>query len=129
MLRYEAESSAPPRVVWPLLAEPARWHEWAPHVRGAIRLGAPEVEAGRVGVVRLAGVVPVPARITAKQAGRSWTRRVGAVTLHHEVRRRRGGSIVALEIEANGAVEAGLRATYGPLCALLIRRLARRAAA
>src|SRR5829696_215326 len=56
MLRYEAESSAPPRVVWPLLAEPARWHEWAPHVRGAIRLGAPEVVAGRRGFVRLAGV-------------------------------------------------------------------------
>ena len=73
MLRYAADSSAPPDAVWSLLSEPARWHEWAPHVRGAIGLGSSEVQAGRRGIVRLAGVVPVPARITAKRPGVSWS--------------------------------------------------------
>ena len=41
-------------------------------MRGAWGLGEPEVQAGNWGDARLFGAVPVPARITAKDAGRSW---------------------------------------------------------
>src|SRR4051794_5287226 len=78
---YEAESAAPPRIARALMARPRLWSVWAPHIRGAWGLGAPEIEAGRRGAVRLLGALPVPARIVAKDAGRSWRRRVGPVEL------------------------------------------------
>lgn len=58
-------SSAAPDEVWRLMARPAAWSAWAPHVRGAWGLGDPEVEPGRRGAARLLGAVPVPARIEA----------------------------------------------------------------
>src|SRR4051812_49985612 len=78
MLTYEAHTRAPADRVWPLLAEPDRWSSWAPHLRGAWGLGAGEVRPGAYGAVRLLGVVPIPAHITAKEPGRSWDWRGGA---------------------------------------------------
>lgn len=129
MLTYEATSAAPPDVAWRLMAQPARWREWAPHVRGAWGLGSPEVQVGRRGLVRLLGAPVVPARITRKRAGRMWSWRVGPVELVHRVEPRSGGgSLVATDIDASAALEAGLRVTYGPLVQLLMNRLARRLA-
>ena len=127
MLTYAAVSAGPPAEAWELMARPARWHEWAPHIRGASGLGSPEVVPGNAGVVRLAGVVPVPARIVGKQPGRSWSWVVGPVTLHHRVEPRGRGCEVAVDLEAPAPVEAALRVTYGPLVALLGRNLARKA--
>ena len=121
---HEVHSAAPPERVWELLAQPARWADWAPHVRGASGLGELEVEAGARGTVSLLGVVPVPARITAKEPGRSWTWRVGPVELEHRVRPRGSGSCVAIDLRAPLPV----RLAYGPLVALLVRNLARVAA-
>lgn len=126
MLRYEARSSADPATAWSLIAEPARWHEWSPHVRGAWGLGEPEVRRGSRGAVRLLGVVPVPARVTAVAVGRSWTWSVGVMELDHRVESDgAGGSIVGVDIRAAPAAEAVLRFTYGPVVALLVRNLAR----
>ncbi|MEZ0292817.1 MAG: SRPBCC family protein [Solirubrobacteraceae bacterium] len=44
MLRYERRTRAPADVVWALVARPANWSRWAPHVRGADGPGAPEAE-------------------------------------------------------------------------------------
>ena len=74
MLTYESHSRAPADRVWPLLAEPARWSDWAPHLHGAWGLGSREVRPGARGAVRLLGVVPVPAHITGKEPGRSRAR-------------------------------------------------------
>ena len=128
MLTYSAVSAGRAAEAWDLMARPARWHEWAPHIRGAAGLGAPEVVAGNTGVVRLAGVVPVPARIVDKEPGRSWTWVVGPVRLNHRVEPRGRGCEVAVDLSAPGPVEAALRVTYGPLVALLMRNLARKAA-
>ncbi len=106
------------------MAEPARWSEWAPHVRGGWGLGDPEVIRGARGYARLLGVLPVPARITAKRRGRSWTWRVAGLTLVHRVEPREGGSLVAIDIEAPRVLEPVVRATYGPVVSLLVRRLA-----
>lgn len=126
MLRYEARTTAPPAVAWRLIARPSRWHEWAPHLHGAWGLGEPEVEVGARGAARLLGTVPVPARIVAKTRGRNWVWRVGAVVeMDHRVEPRSdGGCTVAVTMSAPGPVEAALRVTYGPVVALLVRRLA-----
>ncbi len=128
MLSYRAHSAAEPAAAWALLARPARWHEWAPHVRGAWGLGEPEVRVGARGAARLLGVVPVPAVVTAKEEGRSWTWRVGPVDMVHLVDREPGGCSVGLDLHAPGPVEAVLARTYGPVVRLLLVRLARRAA-
>jgi hypothetical protein len=129
VLRYEVRSElADPDVAWALYARPDRWHEWAPHLRGAWGLAGPdgEVEPGRGGAVRLLGAVPVPARITAKRPGRSWSWRVaGLVDMEHQA----GDGVVALELRAPAPLEAVLAATYGPLIELLLRRLSRSATA
>ena len=92
MVQRRAHSAEPRPAAWSLLARPARWHEWAPHVRGAWGLGEPEVRVGARGAARLLGVVPVPATvITAKVDGRSWTWRVGPVDMVHAVRPAAGG--------------------------------------
>ena len=125
MLSFSAFSQADPGVAWALLSEPERWSQWAPHLRGAWGLGRPEVELGATGAARLLGLVPVPAKITAKEPGRSWTCRVGPVTMDHVVRARRGGCEIAVEMHAPAPVEAALRLSYGPLVSVLVRNLAR----
>lgn len=128
MFTCQAESEASAAQAWELLSRPDRWHEWAPHVRGAWGLGEPEVEEGRSGYARLAGVVPVPARITEVVPGRSWTWKVGPARMVHRVEELPPGCLVAVDIEAPLPLEAALRAFYGPLVGLLLARLAANAA-
>ena len=84
MRTFTADSKASPGAVWALLARPDAWSAWAPHVRGAWGLGSPEVREGAFGFARLLGVIPVPAKITAKDKT-SWTWRVGPIELVHRV--------------------------------------------
>ncbi len=123
-LVYRAYSDADPAAAWALLARPDRWHEWAPHIRGARGLGEPEVRAGARGVVLLLGAVPVPARIL-ERGVRSWRWRVAGAELEHRVEARGAGCEVVIAIEAPAPAEAALRLTYGPLVALLVRNLVR----
>ena len=129
MLCYQERSAAPAEMVWPLLAEPAQWSRWAPHIRGARGLGHPEVQPSRRGFVMLGGAAPVLVRITAKSPGRSWDWQVGLVNMSHQVTPLKTGSELRIEINAPRVIEAGLRITYGPLVQLLLRNCARVAAA
>ena len=87
---------------------------------------APRVPAGARGSVPLGGVIPVPARITAKRDGRLWTWRVGPVTLRHRVDPAPGDQADAtIELIAPALLKPALRLTYGPAIALLLRNLAR----
>ncbi len=121
---YSADSAAPVAEAWSLIAEPARWPEWSPHVRGAWGLGSPEVEQGRTGAARLLWTVPVPARITEKVDGSSWTWRVGPMTLVHAVLPLPDGCRISTSIAAPGPLEGVLAATYGPVVQALMKRLA-----
>jgi len=124
MLRYERRTHAPAAVVWDLIARPDRWASWAPHLRGADGLGEPEVALGAHGDVKLLGLIPVPARITAKRRGSLWSWQVGPLTVRHRVSAvAGGGSLVAMELES--PLELALRVTYGPVVALLLRNLVR----
>jgi hypothetical protein len=124
MRTFTAHSAARPAAVWALLARPDEWDAWAPHIRGAWGLGSPEVREGAFGFARLLGVIPVPAKITAKSEG-SWAWRVGPMTLVHRVEPRAKGSTVAIDLHAPGPLEPALAATYGPVIQLMLNRLAR----
>lgn len=126
---YAHDSTGTPAEAWSLMAEPRRWAEWAPHVRGAVGLGEPEVREGSLGAAKLLGVVPVPARIIGKEPGRSWTWRVGPMVLVHAVHPTPVGCRVSVTLQAPGPLEGLLAATYGPVVDLMVRNLARRAAA
>jgi len=80
---YERASRARPSAAWRLMARPALWKRWAPHVRGARGLGDTEVTPGSGAVI--VGVVPVPVTVTRKEPGRLWAWRVGAVEIVHRV--------------------------------------------
>lgn len=122
---FSADSDASVDVAWALVSRPSRWPEWAPHVRGAWGLGSPEVQAGRRGAARLLWVVPVPASISAKTPGRSWTWRVGPTTLDHVVEPYGAGSRITMTMSAPGPLDSVLAVTYGPVVRTLVRRLAR----
>ncbi len=129
MLRRSADSTAATEAVWDLVARPANWSRWAPHVRGAWRLAGDDglVREGAHGAARLLGAVPVPVVITDVQPGRSWTWRVaGVLDMDHRVDpRRAGGSTVTVTLDAPAPLRAALAVTYAPLVGLLVQRLAR----
>jgi hypothetical protein len=128
MRTFTVATSASADVAWRLLARPQAWPRWSPHVRGAWRLGEPEVRRGARGAARLLGVVPVPARITAKRAGRSWTWRVGPVQMAHRVEPGAdGGATLAIDLSAPGPLEPALALAYGPLIEVSLHRLAQEA--
>ncbi|MDP9188872.1 MAG: SRPBCC family protein [Actinomycetota bacterium] len=127
MRSWSEPANAPPEEVWRLLSRPALWNRWAPHVRGAWRLGKLEIEPGRTGFVRVLGVVPVPAKVTQVTPGVSWSWRLGLMTVHHLVKPLGEGSEVTIAMEAPGPLQPALAETYGRAFPVLLRRLAREA--
>ena len=128
MRTFSADTTGSPARAWALMARPALWSQWAPHLRGARGLGSPQVRAGARGAVRLLGAVPIPATILSVDDGRAWTWRVGPMTLAHRVEPTAGGARVAVDLSASEPLETALAVTYGPVVALLVRNLARVAA-
>lgn len=128
-MRFEAASAAPQPTLWRLISRPARWHEWAPHIRGANGLGWPEVRVGAVGTVSLLGLVGVPARVTAVEPGRSWSWRVGPFDLDHVAASGELGSRAVIVLRGRGPVGKALAGVYAPAVWALNRNLARVAAA
>ncbi len=109
------------------MAEPARWHEWSPHVRGAWGLGDGEVEGSALGAIRLFGVLPVPARIDLVEKSaerRHWVWKVGLVLIDHEVHTDDDGCTLSLTCHAPWPLEAVIRVTYWPIARRLLERLA-----
>ena len=125
MRTWSADSTAAPAAAWALLSRPDAWPAWSPHLRGAWGLGGDEVRTGAYGAARLLGVLPVPARITARSE-RAWTWRVGLVEMTHRADPRAGGGCtVAIELCAPGPLEPVIARAYGPVIAFTLRRLAR----
>ena len=131
MRTFTATTTAPPEAAWQLLARPDRWAALVPaRPRRLAPRRRPRCAQGAVGAARLLGVVPVPARIVGKRAGRSWAWRVGLglVEMVHRVEPRpEGGATVAVDIIAPAPLERSLALAYGPLIELSLRRLAREA--
>ena len=124
MLEYRRASRAQPAVAWRLLARPDLWERWAPHLRGAWRLGSPEVERGALGAAWVFGALPVPVRITAKEAGRAWRWHVGPYSMEHRVEARPAGCDVVVEVSAAAPLERIFALSYGRAMPALLGRLA-----
>ena len=119
------ESAAAATEVWSLLAEPARWHEWSPYVRGAEGLGEPEVEAGATGKVVLLGGVRLDAEILEVVPGRSWTWQVGGLRVRHEVEATARGTRFTMTPEGDGPIWGPAALLYRLPTALIERNVAR----
>ncbi len=128
VLRFEELSAGRPEAAWPLLAEPARWASWAPHIRGAVGLGSPEVQKGRLGVVLVAFVAPVPVLVSDKSDGRFWDWQTGLVKIRHQVEPHADGCRLSIEVRAPAPLETAIALTYGPIIGWVLRRLSRVAA-
>jgi hypothetical protein len=124
MLEYRSSSKAPADAAWKLLARPSLWSEWAPHLSGAWGLGSPEVESGNRGAARVLFLLPVPARITGKESGRSWRWRVGPYEMEHRVEAKPKGCDIVLAVEAPGPLERVFALSYGLAIPALLERLA-----
>jgi hypothetical protein len=111
--------------VWSLLAEPRRWREWSPYVRGAEGLGEPEVEAGARGKVVLLGGVKIDAEILDVVPGRSWTWRVGGLRVRHEVEPLPSGTRFSMIPEGDGAFWGPAALIYRLPTSLIERNVAR----
>jgi len=124
MRTFQVHSPGATGNAWARISQPARWHEWAPHVRGAWGLGR-QVRPGDRGAVRLLGAIPVPVEIIRVESGRSWSWRVaGVAEMDHRVEPRDGGCTVAIDLRAPAPLEAGLALAYGPVIRATLRRLA-----
>ncbi len=124
MLRFEEVSRGRPEAAWRLLARPACWSSWAPHVRGAVGLGSPEVQKGRVGVVFVAFLAPVPVRVSDKSDGRYWDWKTGPVRIRHAVAPHADGCRLSIELRAPAPLEAAIGLAYGPIIRWVLHRLA-----
>ena len=88
------------------------------------------VRDGAFGAARLLGLVPVPARVTAKRRNRSWEWTVGPglVRMAHRVEPlAEGGCRIAIDLSGPPLLESLMAATYGPLIERALVRLARAA--
>lgn len=125
MIEYTHKAQARSQIAWAFFARPGLWHHWAPHVRGAWGLGEPEVRPYSRGVVRLAGIVPVPAQITTKRPGVSWSWKVGPYEMEHRVKPiGERACELALSVDAPGPLERAFALTYGRTIEPLLGRLA-----
>ena len=115
----------PAAVVWSLIAEPARWHEWSPYVAGGEGLGEPEIEAGAVGTVVLRGGVRIGAEILDVVPGESWTWRVRGLRIHHEVEPTPRGARLTMKPEGSGPLWTPAALAYRLPTALIARNIAR----
>lgn len=137
------DCAAPPAVAWDLLATPARWPQWAPHVtRVTIARGhdarPPMLTAGQLLVVHVRGPIVARVRVTHVDRGHRWDWTVllpGPWSLHaaHVVEPRAQGCRVVLAHRlvgpAAGALGPPLLAAHAPLARNALRRLARLAEA
>lgn len=119
------ETEAPAAAVWSLLAEPARWREWSPYVRGAEGLGEPQVEAGARGKVILLGGSRLDAEILEVVPGSSWTWRVGGLRVRHDVEPTPTGTRLSMTPEGDGPLWGPAALIYRLPTALIERNVAR----
>jgi hypothetical protein len=134
-----ADSTAPPDATWALLATPAWWHVWAPHIRrvsdGTRGRAAPaDLAIGQRLTIHGPALVSVQARITRVDPGRRWD---FAVTLPgpwtivnaHLVEPSGTGSRVVVHMVVDGPggrlLSDTALAAYVPLAAYSLRRLSR----
>lgn len=104
--------AAPPEVVWAVIADVERWHEWTPSVRDIRRLDRQPLAVGSRALVRQPKLPPAMWTVTHLEPGRGFTWKSGLPTMwvhaHHSV----------VPIASGGRATLGLR-FEGPIGRLL----------
>lgn len=100
--------AAPPDVVWSVMADPERWHEWTPSVRSIRLLGGGALRVGSRALVRQPKFPPAMWKVTALEPGRSFTWESGApgiwVYASHSVEPVEGGARATLRLHYDGVL-------------------------
>lgn len=106
--RISVDISAPPDLVWSIITDVERWHEWTASVRG-IRLLDKDKGPLRIGsraLVRQPKLLPAVWKVTALDPGRgfTWTTGAPATWIHafHAVDPIPTGARVTLRVEFSG---------------------------
>ena len=100
--------AAPPEVVWAVMADAERWHEWTPSVRSIRFLDPGPVRVGARALIRQPRFPPAVWTVTELNPGRSFIWTSGAPGMrvfgHHSVDPAPGGSRATLRLQYQGAL-------------------------
>jgi hypothetical protein len=103
-----ADIAAPPEVVWSVMSDAARWHEWTESVRRITILGGGPIGIGTRALVRQPGFPPAVWTVIAFDAGRSFTWKTGFpgmwVHARHSVMATGGGTRATLALHFTGVM-------------------------
>ena len=113
------EIAAPPDLVWPVVQEVERWHEWTPTITRITRQDTGPLRVGSRAEVRQPKLPVGSYVVTAVEEGRefTWENRAAGVrgVAHHRVDPAGAGSRVTLSVEFHGALAWLVSAFYGSL--------------
>jgi hypothetical protein len=104
--RTAIDITAPADRVWQVMSDPDKWHEWTPSVISVKRIGGAPFAVGTRVVIRQPKFPPAIWKITAIDAGRSFTWVSAAPGLrvvgHHRVDPMGAGSRATLSLDLHG---------------------------
>src|SRR6185295_7824848 len=99
---------APPAIVWAVMVDVERWHEWTPSVRSIRLLGGKPLAIGSRALIRQPRLPPAVWTVTALEPGKHFTWRSGApgvwVYAHHSIEALPEGSRATLTLRYEGAI-------------------------
>lgn len=98
--------AAPPDVVWSVMSDAERWHEWTPSVRAVRMLDKGPLGIGSRALIRQPKFPPAVWKVTELEPGRSFTWKTGAPGMwaygRHSVAPIQGGSRATLHLHYEG---------------------------
>ena len=106
--RRSVEIMAPPAVVWAVMSDVERWHEWTESVRGIRLLDRGPLAVGARALIRQPKFPPARWTVTSIDPGRSFVWESGApgmrVYAQHSVEAITGGTRATLRLHYAGAM-------------------------
>jgi hypothetical protein len=106
--QISVDIAASPDVVWSVMADAERWHEWTASVRSIRLLDRGPLRVGSRALIRQPKFPPAVWKVTALDSGRSFTWKSGApgMSVHalHSVEPVEGGARATLRLHYEGPI-------------------------